>query len=68
MHTHQARQHVDDAPVGDTASHVDRQALMGEFVDHCQALDLLAVATRIEHEVVGSDVIHGAVAAIVVGS
>ena len=55
----QARQHVDHSARADAAGHVDRQALVGEFVDHRQTLELLAVGAGIEHEVVGPDVIGG---------
>jgi len=47
------RKHLDHALGADRASHVDGQALAGEFVDDGQALDLLAFGSGIEEEVVG---------------
>src|ERR1700674_5641853 len=57
MHTHQPRQHVDDPRRANAAGDVDGQALVGEFIDHCQALELLAIGAGIKHEIVGPDVI-----------
>ena len=47
------REHLDHALGTDRAGHVDGQALVGELVDHRQALDLLALGGGVEDEVVG---------------
>ena len=61
MHTDQAGENVDDATRANAAGDIDRQAFMGEFIDHGQAFQLLAVGAGIEDEVVGPDVVgcHG---------
>jgi hypothetical protein len=56
---HQPGQDLDHPRRSDRACYVDRQALAGELVDHGQALDLLAVGARVEHEVVRPDVVGG---------
>lgn len=58
VQAYQAREHFDHTARSDAAGHVDREAFPGEFVDHCQALDLLAVGASIEDEVVGPDMVR----------
>ena len=60
MRTHQSRKHVDDASRADAAGYVDRQALVGEFIDYGKTLELLAVGAIVEHEVIRPDVVGGA--------
>ncbi len=57
LRTHQARQYVSDSPGADAPGHVDRQTLVGEFVDHREAFELLAVGAGIEDKVVGPDMV-----------
>lgn len=55
----QTAQNLNDAPGADAASHIDRQALSGVLVDDREALELLAVGTAVEDEVVSPDAIRG---------
>ena len=57
VRAHQTRQHVNHSARTDAPGYVDRQALVGEFVDHGQTLELLAVGAVIEYEVVRPDVV-----------
>lgn len=59
MQRDQASKDIDDAAGADAAGDIDSQALMGEFIDDRQALELLAVGAGIEDEVVGPDMIRG---------
>jgi hypothetical protein len=59
MRAHQARQHVDNSARADALGYVDRQALVCEFVDHRQTLELLAVGAVLEHEIVRQDMVGG---------
>ena len=43
VNTHQSRQHLNDPRRADTPGDIDRQAFMGEFIDHGQAFELLAI-------------------------
>jgi hypothetical protein len=55
MDADQLRQHLDYPSGADATRDIDRQTLAAEFVEYCQALELLAVGTGVKHEVVGSD-------------
>ena len=47
VQANQPCEHIDDSPRADRASDVDGQALMREFVDDRQALDLLPIGTGV---------------------
>jgi hypothetical protein len=49
----QLAQYLDDATGADAPSHVDRQTLAGELIDHRQALELLTVGAGVEYRIIG---------------
>src|SRR6476619_3018816 len=59
VRAHQARQHINHSARADTPGYVDRQALVGEFVDHGKTLELRAVGAVIGYEVVRPAVVGG---------
>src|SRR5258706_1234298 len=59
MNADQLAQHLDHASRADAARHIDRQALVCELIDYRQSLQLLAIGTGIEHEVIGPHLAHG---------
>ena len=52
MQPHELGEDLDDAARAITARHVDRQTLPCPFVDNRQALQRLAIPSRVEHEIV----------------
>src|SRR5213592_5314142 len=56
----QAGEHLDHARRADAAIDIDGQTLLGELVRHRQTLELLAIGTMVEHEIVGPDLVRPA--------
>src|SRR5206468_7847456 len=58
MYADQAGEHVNDAGGTDTTRHIDGEALAGEFVNHGETFELLAVGAGVVDEIVSPHLIR----------